>query len=228
MKTASQLSAVALLAVACASGLAFPSTSTTGTQPIPSSGSGREYSRIEAELLSALNRARTDPQGTASDLDALTRYYNGRLFQRPTQPVPIQTNEGVAAVREAVAALKSERPLNALILSADLTSAARDHARDQQRTGSVGHNGSDGSSVDERARRYGTWLVSISENIDYSAAVHGGDVVQNLLIDDGVPDRGHRKNIYDPSTRVVGIACGPHPRYTSMCVIVQAGGFTSK
>jgi uncharacterized protein YkwD len=52
--------------------------------------------------------------------------------------------------------------------------------------------------------------------------------MENLLIDDGVADRGHRRNIYDASARVVGIACGPHPRYGTMCVIVQAGGFTLK
>ena len=28
-----------------------------------------------------------------------------------------------------------------------------------------------------------------------------------------------------PGARVVGIACGPHPRYGSACVIDQAGSF---
>ncbi len=194
------------------------------TVPAPA----RDYARIEAELLDALNRARTDPQGTAADLDALTKYYNGKLLQLPDQPVPLETVEGVPAVREAVAAARSERPIGSLTLSPDLARAARDHALDQRRTGEIGHAGSDGSSVDTRVRRYGTWLRSISENIDYSPAVHGDEVVQNLLIDDGVPDRGHRRNIYDPTATVVGIACEPHPRYGSVCVIVQAGGFTPK
>jgi uncharacterized protein YkwD len=53
-------------------------------------------------------------------------------------------------------------------------------------------------------------------------------VIESLLIDDGVRDRGHRRNIFDPSSRVVGIACGPHPRYTATCVIVQAGGMSAR
>ena len=92
----------------------------------------------------------------------------------------------------------------------------------------VGHTSSDGSTTVTRLQRYGTWQVTYDENIGYSPIVHGSDMIQNLLIDDGVPDRGHRRNIFDPLVTVVGIACGPHPRFGSECVIVQAGGFTSK
>jgi uncharacterized protein YkwD len=212
------------IAISCAAPL---SVSSPPPRPVPRAASV-DYSRIETEVLAALNFARTDPPGTAASLDGLARYYDGKLLQRPTQSVPIQTVEGVSALREASMAVRSERPVGALTASVDLTSAARDHALDQQRTGYVGHTGSDGSSVTTRVARYGTWQVSISENIDYSPASTGTEIVQNLLIDDGVPDRGHRRNIYVPSARLVGIACGPHPRYTAMCVIVQAGGFVPK
>jgi uncharacterized protein YkwD len=211
-------------ALGCATALQVPRPARQSAAP---SGSP-DYGRIESEVLVALNRARTDPQGTAADLDALTRYYNGKLFQRPGHAVPTQTNEGVSAAREAEGAARAQRPLNALTLSAGLTQAARDQANDQQRTGGMGHTSSDGSTTVTRIQRYGTWHVTYDENIDYSPMVHGSDVIQNLLIDDGVPDRGHRRNIFDPSVKVVGIACGPHPRFGSVCVIVQAGGFTPK
>ena len=213
-----------IAAIACSSTSQLPTPERQPTLPAPN----HDYARIEREILDGLNRARTDPRAAASDLDALTKYYDGQLFQRPTQSVPIRTVEGIGAAREAATAVRSQRALNALALSAGLTRAARDHALDQQRTGAVGHTGSDGSSVDARAGRYGAWLISLSENIDYSPVVHGGDVVQNLLIDDGVPDRGHRRNIYGQTAKVVGIACAPHPRYGSVCVLVQAGGFTEK
>src|SRR5258708_3261671 len=208
----------------CATALQVPAPV---RQPATSSASA-DYGGIESEVLAALNRARTDPQGTAADLDPVTRYYNGKLFQRPGQPVPIQTNEGVSAAREAEGAVRAQRPLNALTLSGGLTQSARDQANDQQRTGGVGHTSSDGSTTVTRIQRYGTWHVTYDENIDYSPMVHGSDVIQNLLIDDGVTDRGHRRNIFDPLVKVVGIACGPHPRFGSVCVIVQTGGFTPK
>src|SRR5438105_131406 len=90
-----------VLAAGCA--VPQPSAQPAATQPTRA----RAYDRIEAEILVALNRARTDPVGTASGIDALTKYYNGKLFQRPTQSVPIQTVEGVAAVREAAADVRS-------------------------------------------------------------------------------------------------------------------------
>jgi hypothetical protein len=56
----------------------------------------------------------------------------------------------------------------------------------------------------------------------------GVDVIEDMLIDDGVADRGHRRNVYDSRARTAGIACGPHPRYGTVCVMVHAGGFVPK
>ena len=198
------------------------------TPPAQTTVLRRDYARLEREVLVALNRARTTPAAMAANLESLLTYYDGSLFQRPGQAVPIRTVEGAPAVREAVAAVRHQAPLNALALSEELSRAARDQAQDQQRSGGVGHTGSDGSSVTMRVARYGTWQKSLSENIDYSEVSSGDEIIQNLLIDDGVSDRGHRRNIFDPSARVAGIACRPHPRYTTACVIVQAGGFIPK
>ena len=55
------------------------------------------------------------------------------------------------------------------------------------------------------------------ENISYGSA--GLQVVIDLIVDDGVPSRGHRKNILDPGFHDVGIAIGPHLRYGTMCVM---------
>jgi uncharacterized protein YkwD len=52
--------------------------------------------------------------------------------------------------------------------------------------------------------------------------------VQGLLIDDGVADRGHRRNLLDPAVRVAGIACGRHAAYGTMCVIDLAGGYAER
>jgi uncharacterized protein YkwD len=215
---------VAIVAAGCAAPMQSPPIS----RPSTPASAVRDYGRIEGEVFAALNRARTDPQGMAASIEELIRHYDGRLFRRPSSPMAIQTNEGAAAAREAVSALRAQRPVGRLAPSPGLTRAARDHVDDQGRSGSTGHTGSDGSSVTDRVARYGAWEVSISENIDYSPVVHGGEIIENLLIDDGVSDRGHRRNIFEPSSTVVGIACGPHPRYAATCVIVQAGGFRPK
>jgi hypothetical protein len=42
----------------------------------------------------------------------------------------------------------------------------------------------------------------------------------NLLIDDGIPDVGHRVNILEARINVVGISIQPHRNYTHNCVQV--------
>ena len=48
------------------------------------------------------------------------------------------------------------------------------------------------------------------------------DVIRQLIIDDGVADRGHRIVMFADHLRYAGVACGPHPEFGTMCVIDMA------
>src|SRR5437763_12661984 len=102
-----------LFVCAFATACAVPLTVASPT-PATAGSTATDYPRLEAQVLAALNRARANPSGTAADLDLLIRYYNGTLLQRPDQPVPVQTVEGISAVREAATAVRSQSPLPAL------------------------------------------------------------------------------------------------------------------
>jgi uncharacterized protein YkwD len=104
---------------------------------------------------------------------------------------------------------------------------ARDHVADTGKSGALGHTGGDRSSPTDRISRYGTWDRSAGENISYGD-MSGREVVMGLIIDDGVRGKGHRKNIFNADFTVTGIACGPHKKYGSMCVITYAGEYTEK
>ena len=69
----------------------------------------------------------------------------------------------------------------------------------------MNHRGTDGTMAWDRVSRYGEWQAKISENMTFGPATPH-DVVAALLIDDGISDRGHRKNILDPDVKVVGIS----------------------
>jgi uncharacterized protein YkwD len=216
----------AIAVLGCASGTMVGSSSASSS---PSAGQAApDYSRLEAQVLSALNTARGSPPTAIAWLEELTPRFKANYLLRAGTTIPIVTNEGVGAVREAIAALQAQPAVPTLSMSAALSRAARDQVLDQARTGSTGHTGSDGSTTGTRVGRYARWQVSLSENIDYGPFATGREVIENLIVDDGVPNRGHRRNIYDPTARVVGIACGPHPKYNASCVIVQAGAVTSK
>jgi uncharacterized protein YkwD len=43
-----------------------------------------------------------------------------------------------------------------------------------------------------------------------------------------VPDRGHRKNLFNPDFRAAGAAIGPHKGYGAMTVVDMADSFTAR
>ena len=182
---------------------------------------------LERSIIEELNEARTDPDRYAASLEADLRYYRGNLFRRPDDESALQTREGPAAVVEAIRTLRKTKPLVALRASSGLTFGARDHVRDQAPRGLMNHKGTDGTMAWDRVSRYGQWQTKVSENMTFGPA-SGRDVVAALLIDDGIKDRGHRKNILDPDIRIVGVSCAPHKTYRLMCDIVHAGGFTDR
>lgn len=184
--------------------------------------------QLEKDIIFHLNMARTDPARYASEFIAPRQaYFEGKRYLEPGGPETfsgITTQEGVTAVKECVEALLGEEPLSILVPSAGLSQAALDHAKDQSESGLLGHDGADQSNPQSRVERYGQWLNTMGENIAYGQLT-GREVVVGLLVDDGVPGRGHRKNIFNPGFTTIGVGCESHPRFDVVCVMDMTGGF---
>jgi len=183
-------------------------------------------SALEQAIIAETNAARTNPQAYATKLENLTQYFDGNLLKIPGE-IPLRTQEGVSAVNEAIQFLKSASPQSPLTASMGMSKAAADHVNDQGPGANLGHTGTDGSQPWDRLNRYGEWQQVVGENISYGPST-GEDVVVGLIVDDGVPSRGHRDNIFKPEFRVTGVACGDHAQYRIMCVITYAGGYKEK
>jgi uncharacterized protein YkwD len=67
----------------------------------------------------------------------------------------------------------------------------------------------------------------VGENVEYGGET-GREVVINMMVDDGVPGRGHRKNLFDADFGVAGVACGTHSVYRRMCAVNFAGEYFEK
>ncbi|TNF36260.1 MAG: hypothetical protein EP329_05395 [Deltaproteobacteria bacterium] len=178
---------------------------------------------LEAEVLDEMNRMRRDPVGYAAKLRRLRPYFEGAVLRVPGKPA-VMTQEGLSAVDEAIAVLERTGARPQLTWSDGLAAAARDHATDLGRSGLLGHAGSDGSHPDDRASRHGRWRKVVAENITFGSMT-AEEVVVDLLVDDGVADRGHRDVLLDRALHVAGVSCGPHPSYRLTCVIDYAGAF---
>jgi len=182
------------------------------TEPAPAAAD----SSVARDLVSEVNLARTDPRAYAAKLRAHRRLYVGHVLRQPGQ-IDIVTQEGVAAVDEAIAHLERQRPVPALDHDEALAAAALDHVSDQGPKGALGHASSDGRNFTHRFTRRGAAPYG-GENIAYGSPQSAEAVVLQLLVDDGVRDRGHRKNIFQTGYRRIGAACGTHATYRYMCV----------
>jgi len=184
--------------------------------PSPVAGPPRasDADGIEA-MLAELNEARRNPQAYARRAREFRGLFTGDRFQRPGE-IAVVTQEGVAAVDEAIRFLETQPALPALARSALLDRAAASHGLDQSRTGQVGHTGGDGSSPTDRMRRHGRWRAT-AEAIVYGPTPE--QAVMQLIVDDGVPDRGHRTILFSPTYQLVGAWCGPHPVWRTVCVL---------
>jgi hypothetical protein len=181
-------------------------------------------SSLEKAIILETNKLRSNPAKYAEEyIEPLAQNYKNNLLYYPDDK-PLMTREGVSALHECVRDLKKQVALPILHPSKGLSMAARDHVKDQSRTGKTGHTGSDRSTSRQRIERYVNWDVRIAENIAYGG-ITARQIVIYLLIDDGVKSRGHRKNFLHPDFRYVGVSNGAHPSYGNMTVMDFAGGF---
>ena len=176
-------------------------------------------------VIREMNLARQNPALYATFVQKLRSRMNGNLLVLPggTQ---VRTKEGTRAVDEAIRFLQRAQPLPALMISRGMSQAAADHCADQA-GGGFGHGGRDGSRGGQRMARYGTWSGGWAENVSYGKS-SARDVVIALIIDDGLPARKHRQNIFNPNYTVAGAAVGPHARFRTVCSMDFAGGYAER
>ena len=181
----------------------------------------------EQEIIHELNKVRSNPKQFAEEyLEELQAYFDGKIFTYPGR-TPIVTKEGVSPLKECIEILKKIEGMSMLKPSDGLSKASALLTTDQQKKGGIGHISSNGSTPVNRVKKYGEWNICLAENIAYGS-FDPRQIVISLLIDDGVPDRGHRKNILDPCFQFVGVSFGNHPTYQSMCVMDFAGDYKTK
>jgi uncharacterized protein YkwD len=183
-------------------------------------------SAFERAVVQEMSDARVQPRAYAKHLRALRDDFEGTLWKRLGR-VPLRTEEGVAALDEAIAFLESTRPLGPLRFNEGLARAARLHAQDLGPRGALEHVGADGSRLSDRLNRLGTWHGLVAENIS-TGETEARQVVIQLLVDDGVPGRGHRKNLFHPDLHQAGAGTAPHRDFRTITVIDYADGFTPK
>eukprot|EP00438_Fugacium_kawagutii_P016148 Skav207704 [mRNA] locus=scaffold3057:245022:256726:- [translate_table: standard] len=139
----------------------------------------------------------------------------------------VVTKEGAAVVQEAIDYVRSLEKMDGVGTESQegLALAAADHVWDIGQTGTASHSSSDGTTAAERATRYGHFAL-FGECLWYgSDKADARCMVLDLIVDDGVPSRGHRKGVLDPRYDTVGVAYGPHSTFGQMAAMEFAKGW---
>jgi uncharacterized protein YkwD len=176
-------------------------------------------------VIRELNLARQNPALYATFVEELRGRMNGNVMVLPGR-TRIRTKEGTRALDEAIRFLRTAQPQTPLALSPGMSRAAADHCVDQA-DGGFGHAGRDSSRADRRISRYGTFGGCWGENISYGKS-SARDVVLALIIDDGLPARKHRQNIFNPNFNFAGAAFGRHARFGTVCSMDFAGSYAER
>lgn len=182
-------------------------------------------STYEKQLLDEINYARANPHEYVKALELFRRNFRGKEIHYPEGGVLV-TNEGAAALDDAIDFLRKQKPLPALDVRSGMVKAAKVHAADLVTTDKSGHRGTDGSQPGERLDRFGRWEDSYGENIVYNSRTPRYDVI-GMIIDDGTANRGHRENLFS-DFRVIGIASGKRPTGATVGVVTFAVGYKDK
>ncbi|MDF7774027.1 CAP domain-containing protein [Sphingomonas sp. AOB5] len=174
---------------------------------------------LETAVIAEINYARANPKAYANRLREYRKGFRGNTVYYPGNRDGLYTYEGVAAVDEAIRFLDRQTPLGPLRHAPLLARAARDHIDEQGPRGVTGHESRNGDRAAQRVLKRGGGTY-VAENITYGPP-SAAEVVRQLIVDDGVPGRGHRRVIYAGEFRFAGAACGGHRVYRHMCVIVS-------
>jgi uncharacterized protein YkwD len=184
---------------------------------------------LERNILQELNVARTQPDVYIRYLEHYRSLFRDKTYTQAGTNTRIRTQEGTAPIDEAITFLRRQRPLPPLRWAEGLARSGAELVSVQAKSKETGH-GSGRMAMTARIQRQGRWTITFGEAIAYGPYVagRGRDVIIQLLVDDGVPSRGHRKALFNKAYRLAGVSCGPHPTFETACVIDFAGGEAGK
>ncbi|CDW74373.1 UNKNOWN [Stylonychia lemnae] len=169
---------------------------------------------FDGAILNYTNQARTDPK-------SFIPYLQQILATQDTPPpnlrgrFPYNLVEGTAIINETIDFLNNTQPLNILVWDQRLNQSCEVLVNDTGKLGLLQHETSNGTTMSERIRQYVMDANTIGENLAFGYTTPFS-VVLALIIDDGIPNRGHRANIFKPQFRFMGGYTGPHSRFRTM------------
>lgn len=173
--------------------------------PTPTPALSTSASNLK-KLMDILNDIRTNPKKYSERIQTI---YLNNMDQRGLNRVTrVLANEGLKAYKESKEYLENQaKPMPALKLDDGLTAAAYLHSIHMAKKGQLDHTGANNSQPHQRVMQMGSFGMSmaVAENILNRREFDAEQFILDFVVDDGVPNRGHRKNIFTDKCHLVGL-----------------------
>ena len=165
------------------------------------------------EVLDVLNDVRKNPSKYVSVIQ--TKYISDLDSSGVLKSKRLKTHEGLKVFQETQEFLKKAKSMPPLSLDCGLTAAAYLHSCYMSEKDNLDHTGRGGSDVKKRINEFGKiegqGVIGNAENILFTFNYDAVDFILNFIVDDGVPNRGHRMNIFRDGVSKVGLGVKQPP-----------------
>ena len=175
----------------------------------------------EEQLVNKINQFRANPKGYAKKINEYVPYFEGNTLKIPGAKRGIDTEEGAAAYIEAVDFLSKQEGVKSLEPSKGLGRICADFMEKAENLNPEEINNID---LEEIIKKYGSFKGDLNRAIDY-----GGEdpeqVLINLIVCDGDPNRGNRESLLSTDLKKIGIKHCTHSTYRFCTLIISCSKF---
>ena len=176
---------------------------------------------FEEQLVNKINEFRTNPRGYAKKINEYVNYFKGKTLRIPGADAGIRTEEGAEAYIEAVDFLSKQDGVEPLEPSKGLARICADFMAEAQK---VDPNDIGNIDLEKIIEKYGSFTGSLNRAMDF-----GGEdpeqVLINLIVCDGDPNRGNRESLLSPDLKRIGVANAKHSTYRFRTLIISCSKF---
>lgn len=176
-----------------------------------------DFTKLSNHVFEVLNKLRTDPRSFIPELTTMKTHFKSNEYRNPSLDYSVWTEEGVAAVEDAIQFLLKASGANRLERDPALDSSAQKLI---DLIGPMGYDshGEGKDSMEERVKAAKGDNSCIAENISLGWGI-ASEIVLQLLIDDGAKQRPNRLNLFSNKFTNIGIAAGQHKSHSYACVL---------
>jgi len=161
------------------------------------------------------------PKVMQKKINEYVSYFKGKTLRIPGSNAGIRTEEGAAAYIEAVDFLSQQEGVDPLEPSKGLGRICADFMAEAQK---VDPDQIGNIDLEEIIAKYGSFSGSLNRAMDF-----GGEdpeqVLINLIVCDGDPNRGNRESLLSTDLKKIGVASAKHATYRFCTLIISCTKF---